>query len=371
MTIMWIIIMLVVMAASVAGLVYLISRVRKFNFVNRWSKGRKWLSILVATLLVIAVAVFFYVSLGYVNMCVILITLTIFWLITDLVVAIIHKLTNKRIHIKGYVNGIIAISVSFIYLAVGMFLAYHVFITEYSIHTEKNIEPLKIVIFSDSHMGTTFDGEGFKKHIEKLNSLNPDVVLIPGDYVDGSSRYKDIITSAEAIGQIQSKYGVYFCYGNHDQNYYGEDARRDFTVNELSKLLSENGVTILEDEAVEFAKGYTVIGRKDATESDRESIASLMNKVNRDDFIIDMNHQPNDYDNEEKSGVDLVVSGHTHGGQFFPINELGVWIGANDKTYGYEKRGNTNFVVTSGISDWAVDFKTGCKSEIVVINITK
>ena len=67
--------------------------------------------------------------------------------------------------------------------------------------------------------------------------------------------------------------------------------------------------------------------------------------------------------------MDLVLSGHTHGGQMIPVNPVGVWMGANDKTYGLEQRGNTNFIVTSGISCWEVKFKTGCKSEYVVIDI--
>ncbi len=68
-------------------------------------------------------------------------------------------------------------------------------------------------------------------------------------------------------------------------------------------------------------------------------------------------------------GVNL--SGHTHGGQMFPINILGELTGANDNTYGYEKRKNTEFIVTSGISCWAIKFKTGTRSEYVVLNISE
>ena len=82
-----------------------------------------------------------------------------------------------------------------------------------------------------------------------------------------------------------------------------------------------------------------------------------------------LDHQPNDYQNQADAGVDLVLSGHTHGGQLFPLNKVGEWIGANDRTYGFEKRGQTNFIVTSGLSDWAIKFKTGTKSEFVVIDL--
>lgn len=95
----------------------------------------------------------------------------------------------------------------------------------------------------------------------------------------------------------------------------------------------------------------------------------LVSGLDKNKFIIVMDHQPNDYEKEAKARVDLVLSGHTHGGQLFPLNKVGEWIGANDKTYGIERRGQTNFVVTSGLSDWAIRFKTGTKSELVVIDV--
>ena len=72
---------------------------------------------------------------------------------------------------------------------------------------------------------------------------------------------------------------------------------------------------------------------------------------------------------EASAGADLVLCGHTHGGQFIPINHVGEWIGENCLRYGHEKRGDTDFIVSSGISIWTFRFKTGCKSEIVVIDL--
>jgi hypothetical protein len=66
--------------------------------------------------------------------------------------------------------------------------------------------------------------------------------------------------------------------------------------------------------------------------------------------------------------MDLVISGHTHGGQMFPL-QLFELFGANDQIYGIEERGNTTFIVSSGIADWEVKFKTLTVSEYVVIDI--
>ena len=82
-------------------------------------------------------------------------------------------------------------------------------------------------------------------------------------------------------------------------------------------------------------------------------------------------YKSNYYEKESETDADLVLSGHTHGGQFFPVTYVGEWIGANDRTYGYEERNDTEFIVTSGISDWEILFKTGTKSEYVIIDITR
>ena len=78
-----------------------------------------------------------------------------------------------------------------------------------------------------------------------------------------------------------------------------------------------------------------------------------------------------DYEALKDANMDMVLSGHTHGGQLFPLMTIENHsnIAEDDRVYGYEKRENTNFIVTSGISDWAIKFKTGCKSEYLIINI--
>ena len=165
---------------------------------------------------------------------------------------------------------------------------------------------------------------------------------------------------------------MYFSFGNHDKGYYDE-SYRGYNGDDLIKELEKNNVTVLQDENVLIDDRIYIVGRQDYSEVEkggtRADMDELVKKLDTDKYIVVMDHQPHDYDNQEKAGVDMVLSGHTHGGQFFPVNNAGVWIGANDKTYGREKRTDTNFIVTSGISDWALKFKTGCKSEYVVIDV--
>ena len=113
-----------------------------------------------------------------------------------------------------------------------------------------------------------------------------------------------------------------------------------------------------------------LIGRQDRSERSRKSMAELVSDLDTSKYMIVLDHQPHDYDAQELAGVDLVLSGHTHGGQMIPIGFIGEWIKANDKTYGLETRNQTSFIVNSGISDWAIPFKTGTIAEFGVIDIT-
>ena len=95
----------------------------------------------------------------------------------------------------------------------------------------------------------------------------------------------------------------------------------------------------------------------------------LTQNLDKSKYMLVLDHQPGDYDAQADSGVDLVLSGHTHGGQMIPITYVGELFNINDATYGYEKRKDTEFIVTSGISDWEILFKTGTKSEYVIIDV--
>ena len=100
-------------------------------------------------------------------------------------------------------------------------------------------------------------------------------------------------------------------------------------------------------------------------------MSDLTAGLDKSKYMIVLDHQPNDYEAEAIEGSDLVLSGHTHGGHLFPAGQIGKLMGANDRVYGTERRGTTDFIVTSGISGWAIPFKTGTFSEFVIIDVKK
>ena len=228
------------------------------------------------------------------------------------------------------------------------------------------------MLIADSHVGTTFDAEGFEEYTKRIAAENPDLVVFAGDFVDDSTSREDMVAACRALGNIPAF--VCFAYGNHDKGYYNS---RGYTPEELEEQLKNNGVMVLEDKTVSMLNQVCIIGRMDRNEGDRKnstkkrmSMEEITKGIDQSQYIIVIDHQPNDYEAEAASGVDLVLSGHTHGGQLIPLGPIGRLMGANDAVYGKEVRGGTTFIVTSGISDWAIDYKTGTKSEYVVIDIT-
>ena len=203
--------------------------------------------------------------------------------------------------------------------------------------------------------------------MERIQALAPDLVVLVGDFVDDDSDREDMIAACKALGELETPYGVYFVYGNHDEGYYHY---RNFSPQELREELEKNGVTILADETILLDDSLYLVGRKDRSDPGRADMETLTAELDPEKYILVLDHQPNDYAAEAAAGADLVLSGHTHGGHIFPAGQIGLLMGANDAIYGLETRGSTSFIVTSGISGWAIPFKTGTFSEFVTIELT-
>lgn len=359
----WFVLFIVAFAAMVAGIIYIISRVGKLSFLTKLTKKKR---IAAATSIVLATFVIGYFGLGMVNAAIVVLYTLGAWLIADLIVL----LTKKRGKILNY-DRIVAIVLILIAMNFGWgwYQAHHVVATRFTVESAKAGDGLKVVQISDSHVGTTFDGEGFAREMEKVQAENPDVVVLTGDFVDDDTTKEDMLRSSEAFGNLKTKYGVYFIFGNHDKG-YGD---RGYDGNDVVKALEANGVKVLQDETVLIADNYYLIGRIDRSEeqmgSGRTPMDELIAPLDKSKYMIVLDHQPGDYANQEKAGVDLVLSGHTHGGQMIPMNFFVGLFGGNDMVKGVKQSGDTTFVVNSGISDWAVKFKTGCKAEYMVIDI--
>ena len=352
-------------ALLAVGCFYIVWRVRRFGFIKKLAGGRKWLEWLIASAALLPIAAFFFVSLYAV--IIVWMHVIVFLALGDLIGFIIRKARKRP---RGDLAGIISLCLVTVYLACGWSFAHRVFETRETFTTTKDLgaERLRIVEIADSHVGITLDGEDFAEQMKRVSAAQPDAVVIVGDFVDDDTEKEDMLRACEALGELETKYGVYMVLGNHDRGYFNY---RSFTGDELFAALDANGVRVLRDEAVMIDSRFYLIGRRDRSERGRLSAAELMSGLDETKYAIMLDHQPNDYDAEAESGVDLVLSGHTHGGHVFPAGLIGLWTGANDRAYGSERRGGTDFYVTSGISGWGIPFKTGCISEFVVRDIVR
>lgn len=365
---MWMAIFFAVLAAMVTGIIYVIRRVGKCTYIKKLTKEKKRLQVLWGSVFIVILLLILGFTMGSVNAVICVIHLVLFMLLCDFAAFLVKKCRKKETRFDYAI--IAAFGITVVYLAVAWYLAHHVWRTDYTIETKKEVGKFRIVQFADSHIGTTFHAKGFKRHMEEIEKENPDVVVITGDYVDDDTSKEDMIACCKALGELETTYGVYYSFGNHDKGYF---RGREYDGDDLIRELEKNNVIVLQDESVLVDDRVYIVGRQDRSEEQRGesrvSMEELVKLLDKDKYIVVLDHQPNDYAAQAKAGVDLVLSGHTHGGQFFPVTYVGEWIGANDKTYGYEKRDKTDFIVTSGISDWAIKFKTGCKSEYVVIDV--
>lgn len=357
---MWRMLIFAVISISLLGSVYVAARFHKLDFVRAISRRSKLLGWLMCLLPLLTAACLLLIS-EYAAI-IFMVHLTLIWMLSDLVGLIIRKCTRHTF--RHYWAGIAAIGVTVIWLGAGWFCAHHVFITRYTFTTDKLTAPLRVALIADSHLGVTLDGDGFARELTRLEAEQPAALFIAGDFVDDGTAKEDMLAACDALGRFSAP--VYLVFGNHDRGYFDH---RDFTVQELRDALTQNGVIILEDESVPLADGVYIIGRRDRSNRSRAAAEALASALPDAGYQIMLDHQPNDYAAEAAAGVDLVLSGHTHGGHIFPAGQIGLLMGANDRRYGTETREGTHFVVTSGISGWAIPFKTGCWSESVIIDI--
>lgn len=363
---MWTIILAVIIILLIAGTAYLVAALGRFGWIRSVSGESRLKRILISSVMTgVAFAGCYYVF-SLINAIFILIYTILFFLIFGIFARIIGFIRKDESGI--YWQGWLALLATFLFFLVGYFQCNNIWQTDYYLETEKNLGDLKIAMFADSHLGTTFDGAGFEKELKNIEAQHPDILLICGDFVDDWSCKADLIKACRAMAGADFKYGVWIAYGNHDEGFFDS---RDFSAEELKQILEENGIHLLQDECQLVDDRFYVAGRRDRGLGGRQNMDQLLEGADTGKYIIVLDHEPNDYEAEAASDADLVLSGHTHGGQLIPINITGKLSGVHDRVYGYERRKGTDFIVTSGISDWALQFKTGTRSEYVIINISQ
>jgi uncharacterized protein len=235
------------------------------------------------------------------------------------------------------------------------------------IHKKSPLNKLNVVMVSDVHLGTIICNSHFMRIVDKINSLNPDVVLFAGDLVDEDIQPVIRQNLGETLRLIKSKYGIFGITGNHE--YIGG-------VEEACKYLTEHGVVMLRDSAVKIADAFILAGREDisiegfvgkAHGQHRKIISDLIKDVDKSLPIILMDHQPLRLNDAADNNIDLQLSGHTHHGQLWPFNYISQAV--YELSLGYKQKGNTHFYVSCGVGTWGPPMRTGNRPEIVNLKL--
>ena len=211
---MWIIIFWVSIAFAITTLFYVSARVPnliELTNITEWGIFKKFSLGLLITLGFTGIIA---LCIDFINAVVCVMYIAMIWAVSDFSFWLIEKIGH--IAFEHYYAGWIALLVSIISLSVGWYLDHNVWQTNYELKTSKNMPNLRVAMFADSHIGTTFDSNGFAKHLKAIQAQNPDILLIAGDYVDDGTTKEQMINATLALGKIKTKYGIYYVSGNHD-----------------------------------------------------------------------------------------------------------------------------------------------------------
>ena len=217
---------------------------------------------------------------------------------------------------------------------------------------------MKIALVSDTHLGRWFGNRQIDKMVALIDKQSPDVVLIAGDVMNDSTAAYDKTNMHEHLSTLRAPLGVYATLGNHD--YSGNEIA-------IAKAIERAGIQVIDNKSVWLDDAVLLVGRSDATAPKRPAAADLMADIQTDKPVLFLEHSPEALAEIKELPVDLHLSGHTHGGQIFPLTVLLKWF--TPLVYGLKEVNGSQFLVTSGYGIGAVPFRLGTRSEIWLITL--
>ncbi|MFJ9748303.1 metallophosphoesterase [Streptomyces chartreusis] len=216
----------------------------------------------------------------------------------------------------------------------------------------------RIAVVSDVHLGPVL-GRGFaQKVVDTINGTQPDLIAVVGDLVDGS--VKDLGPAAAPLAGLRARHGAYFVTGNHE---YFSGAEQ--WIEEVRRL----GLRPLENARTELPH-FDLAGVNDVageSEGQGPDFAKALGDRDRARACVLLAHQPVQIHDAVDHGVDLQLSGHTHGGQLWPGNLVAGL--ANPTLAGLERYGDTQLYVSRGAGAWGPPTRVGAESDITVIEL--
>jgi len=266
--------------------------------------------------------------------------------------------------------GLSVLATVLVIVGCGWWNARHPLVNHYDISIPKQAGQLKqlhVVAVSDLHLGNIVDNQRLGGLVEMINALNPDIILLPGDIIDGDPLPFIEQDMASNWHRLAPRYGIYAVPGNHD--YIGSNSAA------IISSLEKTGIKVLRDEVVLVADSLYLVGRDDVfieyyTGTKRKDLSSIVGgkDVDKSRPLLVMDHEPVNLEEPRELGVDLQLSGHTHRGQLAPLNLITQRVFEVDQ--GYLCKGNLQVIVSTGFGTWGPPIRVGSRSEVLDIQIS-
>jgi predicted MPP superfamily phosphohydrolase len=227
---------------------------------------------------------------------------------------------------------------------------------------DSSLEGLTLVQLSDLHLGMIVGVGRLERIVERVRELNADLVVITGDLVDEDASGLDWMI--EPLRRLRSRHGVLAVTGNHEF-YTG--------VSQVERLAAAASIRFLRNEGVTVADGLVVYGMDDPQAAfwggSRVALEDVVGPKARGSAAILLHHQPIGFERATSMGVDLMLSGHTHAGQLWPIP----WISRllYPWKHGHHVLGTSHMYVSAGVGTWGPPMRVGAPPEIVRITLVR
>lgn len=273
---------------------------------------------------------------------------------------LVKLVPRKNLRSKAFMNGgLYAILLcSMIIVIAGIINFNTIRITGYEITIPRKssvLKEIRIAFVSDFHLHPGINKRFVVRFVDKIKEARPDLMLYGGDITEGSVNDRETEHLEELLKNISPVFGSFGVPGNHD-HYAGENMNNFFT---------RSGIVLLVDSITVIDNSFVLVGRNDSRERTRKSVENLTFGIPDSLPVILLDHRPSEIEQISRTGADIAFSGHTHHGQLFPINLITRKV--YELSYGYMKKRNTHFFVSSGIRLWGPPVRTVGRSEIIVV----
>ena len=232
-----------------------------------------------------------------------------------------------------------------------------------------SFDGIKIIQFSDTHLGFQYNLHQFNKLVEKINLLKPDIILFTGDLMDEPNQYTEINKLMPILKKLNAPLGKYCIFGNHDHGGYGSEIYRNIMEStDFSVLLNESAPIVLRDGSTIYLLGI------DDAMLGRPNLPKALQNVPKNTFKILLSHAPDLADTTSQYPVHWQLSGHSHGGQI-KIPFLGALVTPPfaqlypEGLYSIGEHNPLSLYVNRGIGTTRLPFRLMSKPELTVFTL--